>query len=142
MKIYILNILIFILPLWISAQDDKILGKWKTVDDTDGRTKSVVELYMKDGKLFAKVIELLAAATTTVCNNCPGNKAGNSLIQMDIVWNMIPEGNEWVDGQIVDPKNGKVYSCIIALESEDKLKVRGYIGFSLLGRTQFWYRVK
>lgn len=142
MKFYVLNILLFILPLCISAQNNKVLGMWKTVDDNDGRTKSIVELYMKDGKLFAKVIELLPAATTTICNNCPGEKAGKSLIQMDIVWNMVPEGNEWSKGQIVDPKNGKVYSCNMGLETEDKLKVRGYIGLSLIGRTQIWHRVK
>lgn len=142
MKFYILNILLFVFSLDISAQNNKVLGKWKTVDDTNGRTKSVVELYIKDGKLFAKVVELLPAATTTICNNCPGEKAGKSLIQMDIIWNMRQYGNEWSGGQIVDPKNGKVYSCIISLESDDKLKVRGFIGFSLIGRTQKWYRVK
>mgnify|MGYP006192089521 CR=1 FL=1 len=40
-----------------------------------------------------------------------------------------------------DPKNGKLYKCALSLESKDKLKVRGYIGFSLLGRTQYWHRV-
>lgn len=135
-------IIVFNFLISVNGQDNRVLGKWKTVDDTDGRTKSIVELYMKDGKLFAKVVELLPAATTKVCVNCPGEKSGKSLIEMDIVWNMSPDGNQWSGGQIVDPKNGKVYSCQISLESEEKLKVRGFIGFSLLGRTQVWYRVK
>ena len=46
------------------------------------------------------------------------------------------------DGEILDPATGKVYSCWIQLESADKLKVRGFLGFSMLGRTQYWYRVK
>ena len=46
------------------------------------------------------------------------------------------------DGEILDPNSGSVYSCYIEMENTDKLKVRGYIGFSLLGRTQYWYRVK
>ena len=51
------------------------------------------------------------------------------------------EGAEYTSGEILDPKNGKLYKCTISLESKDKLKVRGYIGFSLLGRTQYWHRV-
>ena len=125
---------------FLSAQNNDVLGLWINRDDKDGRQKSVLEIYMKDGMLFGKIIELLPAATTKVCNNCPGDKAGKSLIQMDILWNMKPDGKEWSGGQIVDPKNGKVYSCIIGLDSPDRLNVRGYLGFSLLGRTQTWER--
>ena len=46
----------------------------------------------------------------------------------------------WEDGTILDPKSGKTYSCYITFEDENTLKVRGYIGFSLLGRTQKWIR--
>jgi len=40
----------------------------------------------------------------------------------------------------LDPKSGKVYDCYLTLEAEDKLKVRGFLGFSILGRTQNWIR--
>ncbi|MEP7196661.1 MAG: DUF2147 domain-containing protein [Saprospiraceae bacterium] len=123
------------------AQNQAVLGLWKTIDDTDGKTKSIVELYLKGDKLYAKVIELLPNAIFKICNNCPGEKAGKSLIQMDIVWEMRSDGQEWSGGQIVDPKNGKVYSCVISLESQNRLKVRGYVGLSLFGRTQVWERM-
>lgn len=61
---------------------------------------------------------------------------------MEILWDLIKIGKVWDDGTIMDPKNGKEYSCKIELEGQDKLKVRGYLGFSLLGRTQTWFRVK
>jgi uncharacterized protein (DUF2147 family) len=48
-------------------------------------------------------------------------------------------GNIWQDGKIYDPKNGKTYSCKMTLEGNE-LKVRGYVGFSLLGRTTVWTR--
>jgi len=54
------------------------LGKWKTVDDTDGKTKSIVELYRKDGLIYGKVIDLLPEATIKVCNHCPGEKSGKT----------------------------------------------------------------
>ncbi|MEO6690941.1 MAG: DUF2147 domain-containing protein [Saprospiraceae bacterium] len=138
--IYILLSLTLVQSL--TEQQDKFLGKWKTIDDTDGKTKSIVELYLKSNKLFGKVIELLPDATASICNNCPGDKAGKSLIDMDIIWNMEPNKLQWKGGQIVDPKDGKVYSCQLSLETPDLLKVCGYIGFSLFRRSQFWQRVK
>jgi len=49
---------------------------------------------------------------------------------------------EWDDGDIYDPKSGKTYSCYMELQEMDKLKIRGYVGISLLGRTTYWTRVK
>lgn len=49
---------------------------------------------------------------------------------------------EWQDGKIYDPKNGKEYSCKINMIDHDNIKVRGYIGISLIGRTAIWTRVK
>jgi len=46
----------------------------------------------------------------------------------------------WEEGTILDPKSGKVYDCSLSLEDENTLKVRGYLGFSILGRTQTWRR--
>ena len=51
-------------------------------------------------------------------------------------------GNLWENGHIYDPKNGKDYKCKMTLTSPDALDVRGFIGFSLLGRTEHWTKVK
>jgi len=61
---------------------------------------------------------------------------------MDILWDLKKSGKSWDDGQIMDPKNGKIYDCKIELKGTDKLHVRGYMGVSMFGRTQTWYRVK
>ena len=61
---------------------------------------------------------------------------------MVVINGLSKNDDEWNDGTILDPKNGKVYKCYITLVEKDKLKVRGYIGFSLIGRTQYWYRVE
>lgn len=139
-KIILTSLNFLVIIFGTTAQD--VLGIWKNIDDVSGQAKSHIELYLKDGKLFGKVIELLPAATTTICNDCPGEKAGKSLIGMDIVWNMLPKAKGWESGQIVDPKNGKVYNCFMELETPDRLNVRGYVGISLFGRSQYWYRVK
>jgi uncharacterized protein (DUF2147 family) len=59
---------------------------------------------------------------------------------MIIVSGLTKDGDEWSGGTIMDPNKGKTYDCYITMESKDKLKVRGYMGVALLGRTQYWYR--
>lgn len=118
------------------------VGVWKNLDDEDGKEKSHIEIYEKNGTLHAKVVKLLPAATITHCNSCKGDLKGKSLVGMDILWNMKAGNGEWSGGEILDPKNGKVYKCKLENDGPDKLKVRGYIGVPALGRTQIWYKVK
>ena len=61
---------------------------------------------------------------------------------MNIIKGLKKDGEEYNSGKVLDPKNGKLYKCYITLEGNDKLKVRGFIGISLFGRTQYWYRMK
>lgn len=119
-----------------------ITGVWETIDDKTGDPKSHVEIYKKGNKYYGKVVKLLPAATTKVCNDCPGDKKGKSLLNLDILWDMKPDGAKLTGGEIVDPADGSVYRCKISLEGKNKLAVRGYIGISLLGRTQYWKRIK
>lgn len=119
-----------------------VLGVWKTIDDKTKEPKSHVKIYEHNGKLYGKVVKLLPAATTTICIDCPGAKKNKSLYDVDIMWDLQKDGKVWDDGEIVDPADGKVYSCKIYLKDKNTLIVRGYIGFSLLGRSQTWYRVE
>ncbi len=133
--------LFFFLALTTHAQS--VLGKWKTIDDVTGKAKSIVEIYEQDGKVYGKVVKILTPGReNAVCDQCEGDKKDKPILGMVILTGLEQDGDEWEDGEILDPNNGKTYSCYITLEEPDKLKVRGYIGFSLIGRTQYWYRVK
>jgi len=59
---------------------------------------------------------------------------------MLIINGLEPDGDSWSDGEILDPANGKYYDCTLKLEDKNTLLVRGYIGFSFIGRTQQWKR--
>ena len=61
---------------------------------------------------------------------------------MDILTGLKKDGDEWSGGKILDPKNGKTYKCYIKLEDNNTLKLRGYIGISLFGRTAIWKRAE
>lgn len=119
-----------------------VIGKWKTIDDETGDAKSIVEVYSKSGKIYAKVIEILDLEhKNSVCIKCSGEDKNKSILGLIVIKGLTKDGSEYNSGEILDPKNGKLYKCALSLESKDKLKIRGYIGFSLLGRTQYWYRV-
>lgn len=61
---------------------------------------------------------------------------------LEILKDFVFEDGKWTDGKIYDPKSGKTYSCNMTLKSNGDLSMRGYIGISLLGRTEVWKRVK
>ena len=140
MKNIILLFGILITTSLLSAQT--ITGVWKTVDDEENVEKSHIKLYEKDGVLYGEVIKLLEGATATHCNDCDGDLKGAPIVGMNVVYDMVADGTAYDDGSIIDPGSGKVYSCRIELKDENTLEVRGYLGFSWLGRTQYWYRVQ
>ena len=120
-----------------------IFGKWKTVDDETGKAKGIVEIYEKDGKIYGKIIEIFEVEhRTKKCTLCEGADANKPILGLVFIKGLTKDGTEFSGGKILDPKNGKSYKCYITLEKNDKLKVRGYIGISLFGRTQYWCRVK
>ena len=125
-----------------SMQSQSVIGKWKTIDDATGEAKSIVEVFSKSGKIYAKVVDILDPATkNNLCKQCSGEDKNKPILGLTIIKGLSKDGSEYNSGEILDPKNGKLYKCALTLESKDKLKVRGYIGFSLLGRTQYWHRV-
>ena len=123
-----------------------IEGVWKTVDDETGKTKSEVQLELKDGLLYGTIIKLYKEPgedPDPLCTECSGKNKNKKIIGMQIVNGLEKSGVDWKkeDG-ILDPENGKLYFCKMWLDSDNpkELKVRGYIGF--LYRTQTWYKVK
>lgn len=141
MKKIILTISLVALTV-ISAVAQDVTGKWKTIDDGTGEAKSVVEIYKQDGKIYGKVVEIFdASKRDEKCVECSGSDKNKPIMGLVIIKGLEKDGDEYNDGTITDPTNGKVYKCYIELDSANKLKVRGYIGFSLLGRTQTWIRV-
>ncbi len=118
------------------------VGVWKTIDDETQEAKSHVEIYEVDGKFHAKVVKLLKDASTSICENCSGAKKNQPIEGMEILTGLTKYKDYWSYGKILDPANGKTYKCSAWLEGNDKLKLRGYIGISALGRNQVWHRIE
>lgn len=120
------------------------LGIWKTIDDSSGEAKSYVTIVEENGKLSGKVTQILdPAKQDSICDQCKGDLKDQKIQGMTILWDMEQQGSKYDDGKIVDPESGKIYSANMkVLEDGKKLEVRGYIGFSLIGRSQTWERVE
>ncbi len=126
------------------AQDTSIVGKWKTIDDETSEPKSIVQIYEKDGKYFGQIKELFRKPgedPDPVCDKCADDdpRKDQPTKGMIIIKDMVQDGDEYEDGTILDPKDGKVYDCKLWIE-DGKLMVRGYILFFF--RTQTWHRAK
>jgi uncharacterized protein (DUF2147 family) len=125
------------------AADGSPVGTWTTIDDTTGKPKSVVEISENNGELSGKILEVLQSdqGPNPVCKECEGERKDQPVTGMIIIWGMKQDGNAWEGGKILDPKSGKIYGCILTpVDGGQKLEVRGFKGFSLLGRTQTWVR--
>lgn len=135
---------LFIGFLFVNSFSQNITGHWKTIDDVSGKARSVVEIEERNGKYYGKVVEMFLTpeeGTDPLCEFCKGSKKNKPIQGMEIIWDMKSKnGKSFKGGKIMDPENGKVYGCKMELVSENELAVRGFIGISLLGRTQTWYR--
>ena len=142
-KFFFLCFLVFVTS-HSEAQSHSVLGRWRTIDDETGKPTSVIEIFEKHNRIHGRIIELLnSKAKNPKCEKCDGEDRNKPIIGLVVLKGLRKEKDgDYSDGKILDPKHGKIYKCNLSLETKDRLKVRGYIGINLLGRTQFWERVK
>jgi uncharacterized protein (DUF2147 family) len=125
------------------------VGTWKTIDDESGQAKSIVEITEHNGELQAHIVKLLNRSPADIardgdvalCKKCDGERKNKPVEGLNIMWGVRADDDVWDGGKILDPKSGKVYKVKLSmLDGGQKLNVRGYIGFSWVGRSQVWER--
>ena len=135
--------LLFLLFGGIQMQAQTVFGKWKTVDDKTHEVKSIIEIYENGGKVFGKVVEIFdASRRNKKCEKCEGTDKNKPVLGLVIIKGLTKDDAEYNGGKIIDPESGNIYKCILKLSGKDKLEVRGYMGFALIGRSQTWVRAK
>ena len=141
LTVLVLALLLPGIPAWAqSHKTDDILGTWLNQEAT-----GKITLYKENGKYFGKVVwlrepndKVTGKPRTDVENPDPKLKS-RPLVGLVSMQGFTFDGKaEWSGGTIYDPKNGKTYKCYIAFEGPNKLKIRGYIGVSVLGRNTYW----
>ncbi|MBD3748727.1 MAG: DUF2147 domain-containing protein [Sphingobacteriales bacterium] len=119
-----------------------IVGKWLNKDKD-----AHIQIYKNGNQYFGKLVWLKNpndenGKPKTDTKNPEANLKSRPIWGLEILKNFNYDDGTWEDGTIYDPKSGKTYSCKMTLEGNDNLNVRGYIGFSFIGRTDIWTRVK
>jgi len=132
--------LFFILFLFISIanafQADDILGKWITTDKD-----AVIEFYKCGDKYCGKIVWAKDSDKKDINNPDPSLR-NRPLLGATILEGFVFNGkDEWVGGRIYDPDNGKKYKCKLMMDSDNVLKVRGYLLVPFLGKTVEWKRI-
>ncbi len=121
------------------------VGTWQTIDDQTGKPASLVEITDNGGVLQGKVAKILreGADPNELCTKCEGDLKDKPVVGMTILKGFVKKDgtDEYDGGTVLDPHNGKTYSGRISLiDGGQKLSLRGYIGISLIGRSQTWIR--
>ena len=139
--VFLCSILVFSTECFCSAS--KLTGYWTTVSDTNGELTSVIKIWQDEkGQYEGTVVKLYKHNDTVYyCNRCPAPFAHKPILGLTLFNSLKYENNNYYEhGRILDPKSGHIYKLNMTVVSPQKLKVRGYIGISLFGRTQYWHR--
>jgi len=126
------------------AQDASPVGLWKSIDDASGKPTALIRITENQGELQGKIEKLFRAPEedqNPKCTLCQGTRKDQPIVGMTIVSGLRKNGDEYTGGEILDPKNGKVYKSKLSVhEGGKKLEVRGYVGVPMFGRSQVWLR--
>ncbi len=126
------------------AQVDSPVGLWKTIDDKTGKERSLVRIAENNSTFegtVEKIFEQPGDDPNHLCKKCEGVRKDKPIIGMTFLWGLKKDGDQYGGGEILDPKNGKIYRAKMRLtEGGRKLEVRGYVGLSWFGRSQTWLR--
>jgi uncharacterized protein (DUF2147 family) len=115
------------------------VGFWKNDDAT-------FEIFADEGKLSGKIIAMREPRTPegkekTDVHNPDASKRDRPILGLVFMSGFTQKSdNHWDNGTIYDPKSGNTYSCFMDLDGPEKIKMRGFLGISLLGRTEVWTR--
>jgi uncharacterized protein (DUF2147 family) len=123
---------------------DAVLGTW-----LNGTKRGQIQIYKQGGTYFGKIVWLIeptdpaTGKPRTDSKNPDAAKRTRPLLNMVLLYNFkYGRGNVWSDGKIYNPEDGKEYNCKMTLKDPNTLDVRGYMGFSFIGKSQTWTRVK
>lgn len=122
-----------------------VQGLWKTVDDSTHQSRSIVRIWEEGGRLKGRIekgFPLPGEDPNEPCSKCPEPFKNKPKIGLEFLWGFEPDGDSWVNGNVLDPDNGKIYHCELTPSADGKrLQVYGYIRVIFkIGRSQTWYR--
>lgn len=129
----------------LSLCGQEIFGVWKSSDRSSGNDQALIKIYSEDNKIYAKIIEAIDPDLKNyICLKCKGENKDKPMEGMIILKELIPSSDKtkFHKGFALNPFNGKYYKCDATFINKDLIRVRGFIGISLFGKSEYWQRVK
>ena len=127
-----------------AADWDSPAGLWKTIDDKSGNERALVRIVDNNGVFEGRVERIFDRPGDDpehLCRRCDGERKNKPIVGMTFMWGLKKDRDQYDGGEILDPNIGMIYRGRLRLkEGGRKLEVRGYIGWSLFGRSQTWLR--
>lgn len=117
-------------------------GLWALTEGEGGRP-GLIRIFAQDGAFYGRIESGSPGEHSSArCTRCTDDRKDQPIIGLVIMRHLRRRDDEYVGGDILDPTTGAIYRCRFQLtDGGRKLRMRGYLGFSLLGRTQTWVRI-
>jgi len=129
----------------LRAAEPTAVGLWEQVDEKSGKPESWFKITERNGVYQGNIVKIFfkpGEDENWACDKCEGDEKGKPVLGLALIKNMQRSGNDYENGTIMDPRDGAVYKALMKLSADgQKLEVRGFLGFSLLGRSQYWNRL-
>jgi Delta7-sterol 5-desaturase len=140
-----ITITVILIAIAFETNAQTVEGKWITYNEETGTALSTIEIVKSGSSIEGKVTEIFLEpfqGEDPICSKCSGVRKDKKVISMNFLWGFKKDGDEWNDGNILDPQNGEVYESKLWLDDNNTMKVRGYGGMmDLFYRTQTWERI-
>jgi uncharacterized protein (DUF2147 family) len=129
----------------LQAAEPSALGLWEQVDEKTGKAESWFKITERNGVYEGTIVKIFfkpGEDENWTCDKCEGADRGKPVLGLMLIKGMQRSGLKYENGTIMDPRDGSVYRALMNLAPDgQKLEVRGYLGFSFLGRSQIWNRL-
>jgi uncharacterized protein (DUF2147 family) len=142
MKFLLLLFLTYFASHSITQNKHAILGKW-----VNSTAEAHLEISKRNDKYYGKLVWIKEPKGTegvlkTDIKNPDPKLRKRTILGLEILKDFVYDDGKWIEGTIYDPKSGKTYSCNMSIKDNGQLNMRGYIGVSLIGRSELWKKVK
>jgi uncharacterized protein (DUF2147 family) len=135
---------------------DSVEGYWKSIDEKTGKVTAAWHIYQENNKLYGVIVTVpnqtdskIAIACKSAYKDFPvaGDVSKMTVVNTPFIFGLTRKtAGQWENGNIIDPKDGKIYKCKITFHAADNakfktdmLEMRGEIGLGI-GRSQYWER--